>query len=199
MTRWLLLASLLCAPVFGQQAYTWTDETGQVHYSDRPNPGAQEIELRTAQGFATRQPSAPQSPATEPAATAPQVQAYELFNVVQPAQQETLWNIGAMLNVEVDLAPQLQQGHHLGVYLDGELVDVGARAPQFQVPDVFRGLHTLQAIVLDASGQEVLRSLAVTFMVQQTSILNPNTPNANPRARAAPANPPRARAAPSGN
>jgi hypothetical protein len=85
------------------------------------------------------------------------------------------------------------------VYLDGELVDVGARAPQLQVPGVFRGLHTLQGIVLDASGQEVFRSRAVALMVQQTAILKTNTPNANPRARAAPANPPRARAAPSGN
>jgi len=186
MTRWLLLASLLCAPVFGQQAYTWTDENGQVHYSDRPNPGARQIELRAAQGFATRQQSTRQPPAADTAAAAPQVQTYEVFNIIQPAQQETLWNIGAALNVQVDLAPRLQQGHHLAVYLDGELVDVGARAPEFQVPDVFRGLHTLQAVVLDASGDEVLRSLAVTFMVQQTSILNPNNPNANPRARAAP-------------
>jgi hypothetical protein len=35
----------------------------------------------------------------------------------------------------------------------------------------------LQAVVLDASGEEMLRSLAVTFMVMQTSLQNPNNPN----------------------
>ena len=107
------------------------------------------------------------------------VQAYTVFDVLRPAEQETLWNIGAVLDVSVDLQPGLQPGHHLGVYLDGQLSDVGATTTQFQLPDVFRGMHTLQAVVLDDSGTEVLRSLAVNFMVQQTSILNP----ANPLAR----------------
>jgi hypothetical protein len=35
----------------------------------------------------------------------------------------------------------------------------------------------MQAVVVDTNGTEVLRSLAVTFMVQQTSLLNPNNPN----------------------
>jgi hypothetical protein len=37
--------------------------------------------------------------------------------------------------------------------------------------------------VLDAAGREILRSLPVMFMMQQSSVLNPNNPNANPRAR----------------
>ena len=176
MKRWLLLASLLCSPVFGQQAYTWTDENGQVHYSDRPYPGATPIQLRGAQGYSS--PAAVSPAGAAPESTSPQGAAatrpYNVFNVLQPSQQETLWNIGSVLDVQVELSPGLQQGHHLGAYLDGQLIDVGARSTQFQLPDVFRGLHTLQVVVLDTAGGEVLRSLAVTFMVQQTSILNPN-------------------------
>jgi len=182
MRSWVLLASLLSVAALGQQAYTWTDENGTVHYSDRPYPGAAEIDLRAAQGFAAPQPTRPTQPTpttSDEGSTEQQdpVQAYTAFNVLQPAQQETLWNIGAVLNVEVDLQPGLQAGHHLGVYLDGQLIDVGARTTQFQLPDVFRGTHSLQAVVLDPRGSEMLRSLAVTFTVQQTSILNPNNPN----------------------
>ncbi|NIW24044.1 MAG: DUF4124 domain-containing protein [Gammaproteobacteria bacterium] len=181
MKYWLLLASLLSVAVLAQQAYTWTDENGVVHYSDRPFPGANTIELRTAQGFTAPQPAQmAMAPAEEePVEEEEPVRAYTAFNVLQPTQQETLWNIGTVLNVEVDLQPGLQQGHHLGAYLDGQLIDVGATTAQFQLPDVFRGMHTMQAVVLDDSGTEVLRSLAVSFMVQQTSIQNP----ANPLAR----------------
>ena len=180
MRTWLLIACLLATQVLAQQAYRWTDENGQVHYSDRPAPGATEVSLSGAQGY---------SPVTAPPQAAPQVTdeppeeeapaAYTAFNVVQPAQQETLWNIGTTLNVQVEIAPALQAGHHLGAYLDGQLVDVGATGTQFQLTDVFRGLHDLQAVILDANGEDVLRSLPVSFMVQQTSILNPNNPNRN--------------------
>ena len=180
MRTWLLIACLLATQVLAQQAYRWTDENGQVHYSDRPAPGATEVRLSGAQGY---------SPATAPPQAAPQAAdappeeeaqaAYTAFNVVQPAQQETLWNIGTTLNVQVEIEPALQAGHHLGAYLDGQLVDVGATGTQFQLTDVFRGLHNLQAVILDANGEDVLRSLPVSFMVQQTSILNPNNPNRN--------------------
>ena len=80
----------------------------------------------------------------------------------------------------VQLEPALQSGHHLDVFLDGKRLNLDATAPQFTVPNVFRGLHTMQVAVFDASGTEVVRSLATTFMVQQTSVLNPNAPLARP-------------------
>jgi len=177
MRPWLLLVSLFCTAAFGQQAYRWTDENGQVHYSDRPSPGATQIQLRGVQGYAPAvQPQAQQAAGAE--SEQPTVREYTAFNVISPGQQETLWNIGAVLDVQVELEPGLQPGHHLGAYLDGQLIDVRALSTQFQLPDVFRGTHTLQAVVLDASGEEMLRSLAVTFMVMQTSMQNPNNPNA---------------------
>ena len=182
MRLWLLIACLLGTLVQAQQAYRWTDENGQVHYSDRPVPGATEVRLSGAQGYSparsTAPPVATSQTDAEPPAEDPRA-AYRVFTVVQPAQQETLWNIGATLNVQVDVQPALQAGHHLGAFLDGELIDVGATGTQFQLTDVFRGLHDLQAVILDSNGREVLRSLPVSFMVQQTSILNPNNPNRN--------------------
>jgi hypothetical protein len=38
---------------------------------------------------------------------------------------------------------------------------------------VFRGVHTLVAVVIDSSGREIVRSSPTTFIVQQTSIANP--------------------------
>ena len=64
----------------------------------------------------------------------------------------------------------------MDVYLDGNRMGLDATSTVLQVPEVYRGVHTLQAAIFDDSGREVLRSLAVTFVVQQTSILNPNNP-----------------------
>ena len=175
MYKWLILLSLLTSVASGQTAYTWVDENGQTHYSDRPFPGANVIELDTAQGFdAQPVPSSP-APSEQPSNPA---DLYSALNVAQPAHQETLWNIGGVLDVALEVAPALQAGHRLGLYLDGVLADVPAGARQFQLTEVFRGQHTLQAVIFDAQGTEILRSVAVTVMVQQTSLLNPNNPNA---------------------
>ena len=34
------------------ETYRWVDERGVVHFSDRPHPGAELVQLRPAQGFA---------------------------------------------------------------------------------------------------------------------------------------------------
>ena len=185
MYKWLILLSLLSTVASGQSAYTWVDENGQTHYSDRPAPGSALVELETAQGFTAPQPAIPEAAA--PQAEIDPAAAYTAFDILQPQQQETLWNVAGNVSVSVDIAPVLQPGHHVGVYLDGELTDLDTTASQFQLTDVVRGQHTLQAVILDNEGSDVLRSLAVTFMVQQTSLLNPNNPNAirpvNPIAR----------------
>jgi hypothetical protein len=184
MCKWLILLSLLSAVACGQTAYTWVDENGQTHYSDRPVPGSSVIELETAQGFSAPQPAAERPsvvPEVDPAA------AYSAFNIVQPLHQETLWNVAGNVDVTLEVLPALQTGHRVGVLLDGATVDISTTGSQLQLTDVFRGQHTLQAVILDSDGDEVLRSLAVTFMVQQTSLMNPNNPNVvrpvNPIAR----------------
>jgi len=175
MYKWLILLSLLSTVSYGQTAYTWVDETGQTHYSDRPVPGSTLIELETSEGIDAPPPAA--APSQEEAEEIDPADAYSAFNILQPVHQETLWNVAGVVNVTLDVAPILQTGHRVGVYLDGALADVTTMTSQLQLTDVFRGQHTLQAVVLDNDGEEVLRSLAVTFMVQQTSLLNPNNPN----------------------
>lgn len=176
MSRWLIvLFMLLATAVSAVPAWTWVDENGQVHYSDRPVPGAKQIELpgssRTARP-ATPAPARPAQPSQPREEQAPL--AYRTFDIVSPVHQQTLWNIGGNLDVQVALDPPLQAGQQIDAYLDGQHLGIGATGMQFTVPDVFRGMHTLQAVIVDADGHEVLKSRSITFMVQQTSIQNPN-------------------------
>jgi hypothetical protein len=176
--------------VSGAPAWTWVDANGQVHYSDRPVPGAKQVDLPGAQGFGSaprlQAPVADSTGSTNRQAAAAEkpariAQRYRAFNIVSPTQQETLWNVGGAVNVQVELDPPLQPGHKLDLYLDGELKNLNSTSATLAVNDVPRGVHSLQAVVLDQNGGEVVRSLATTFMVQQTSVQNPQRPQAQPK------------------
>ena len=57
------------------------------------------------------------------------------------------------------------------VYFDGEPQLVSGTT--FQLEEVYRGVHNLQAEVLDQSGKLMIRSVPNRFYVQQSSIAAP--------------------------
>ena len=133
-------------------------------------------QCHSAAGAAATGPRAP-TRASLPAA-------YQAIDIVSPADQETLWNIGTMLNVQVRFQPALQPGHRYDLVLDGQRRNVNTTSQRVTLPDVFRGTHTLQVVVIDSAGAELMRSPSRTFHVQQTSVQNPNSAIARPRAGA---------------
>ncbi|HEY9181754.1 MAG TPA: DUF4124 domain-containing protein [Gammaproteobacteria bacterium] len=172
MRKWLILLFALSATTAASApAWRWVDANGQVHFSDRPVPGAQQVELSGAQGFGTQvaQGAAPRGGATQPGDTPPP---YRSIEVVSPADQEVLWNIGAQLTVQVQFQPALQPGHRYDLIYDGQPRNLTATTTRVVLPDVFRGTHTLQVVVTDSSGVVVQRSGARSFTVQQASVRN---------------------------
>jgi|SRR6185369_12493883 len=178
----ILLFALTTSWVHAAPAWRWVDANGQVHYSDTPVPGATQIELSGAQTFgssARQQSAAANKPAGEstPQRSTGAAQPYRSFNIVSPKQQETLWNVGTVVSVQIELDPLLQTGHLVDLFVDGQRLNLNTRSTDFTLENVYRGTHTVQAVIVDQSGAEVIRSLATTFMVQQSSIQNPNNPN----------------------
>lgn len=167
-----LLLGLLAANGALADAYTWTDEGGVVHYSDRPHPGAKRLQLdeakprpRTAQRATAGTDAATDEDPDQPAAPF----RYESLEVAAPAPEQTLWNIEGTLNVSLALAPALRQGHQVRVYFDGNARLV--QGTSFQLDDVFRGVHNIQAEVLDETGKLMIRSLPNRFYVQQNTVV----------------------------
>jgi hypothetical protein len=95
---------------------------------------------------------------------------YTVFDVVSPTPQETLNNIEGNLSVSVATNPGLAATHRIDAILDGEPRPIGARSLSFTLPEVYRGEHTLQLVIVDAGGGELKRSAPVTFFVRQTSV-----------------------------
>ena len=163
----IVLASLALA----EGAYRWTDEDGVVHYSDVPREGAEYVDLAGYSrptgariGPAPADPAAAQEP-VEP--TAPF--RYERLEIAAPSAEETLWNIEGVLNVSLALEPALQTGHQVRVYFDGTPRLVTGTS--FQIEEVFRGVHNIQAEVIDQTGKLMIRSRTNRFYVQQNTLI----------------------------
>ena len=135
MRKWLILLSALSGTAASAApAWTWVDSEGTRHYSDRPVPGAEQVELIGAQAFgSSRTPRAARTTGQGDASGVP-CAPYQSIEVVSPAEQETLWNIGTNLPVQVRFQPALQPGHRYDLLYDGQrrnVVEVVAERVQF--------------------------------------------------------------------
>ncbi len=167
----VLIGLLLLATSAFAQAYRWVDEDGVVHFSDVPREGAEEIDLAGLSrptGARVFTP-APEARGTGDAATEDAPFRYESIAIASPGSEETLWNIEGVLNVSVALSPGLQSGHQMRIYYNGEPRMVSGTS--FQLEEVWRGAHNLQAEVLDETGKTLIRSKPSRFYVQQTSVI----------------------------
>jgi len=167
----LVLLGLLASATALAQAYTWVDDEGVTHYSDRPQEGAQQVNLSEysrntgAQLYRQR----PRAEATDDAEEDTGPFKYESLAVASPGPEETLWNIEGVLNVSLALSPGLQSGHRVRVYFDGQPREVSGSS--IQIEGVYRGVHNIQVEVIDEMGKLMIRSQTNRFYVQQNSIL----------------------------
>ena len=135
------------------------------------NPGpSNELEAKKAKDEKPADAPAPKEKASpkEPAPEPEEAFSYESLTIASPAAEETLWNIGGDLNVSLALNPPLQPGHQVRVYFDGNAQMVAGTS--FQLNEVWRGVHNLQAEIIDETGRMLIRSRTNRFYVQQTTV-----------------------------
>ena len=151
--------------------YKWIDAQGVIHYSDQPHSNAQKLEIQGAQTF-----SAPPVPETYSAAAPPEAQpsgpVYQSCSIAQPTDQQMLMNVYHTTAV-VQTSPALRPGDDIHLFVDGK--EIAGSGTSFTFP-VYRGQHTVQAVIEDRVGQIVCETSTVTFYVHQPSIQNPHNP-----------------------
>jgi len=162
----VLLVLLFAAGAFAE-AYTWTDENGVVHYSDRPHPGATVVEL--GESSTSRPDPTTSAPSSREADSAPVPRPnYTSVEILTPSAEETLWNIETVLEVNLELTPALMPGHQVRVYYDG--MPTIFSSARFQIEEVYRGVHNLQVEVIYQTGKLLIRSRPNRFYVQQNTV-----------------------------
>jgi hypothetical protein len=174
--------SLLCSlALAGATVYRWVDDNGVVHYSDQPHANAEKLHVNAAQSYKpAASDSAPAGGGGQAPATAAAAAAYRGCAIVQPQDDQTFTNIDS-LTVVVQTDPQLHSGDRVYVTVDGQALNGGSpTGAQFVLSPVERGTHTAQAQVKDSGGAVHCQTPAVTFHVQQNSVLNPNNNRITP-------------------
>jgi hypothetical protein len=169
----LLMAS---ASTLAATVYKWVDANGVTHYSDQPFPGAKKIEVEAAQTYAA--PSSEKATVPQPArkAKAPDGPLYAACDVFKPSDEESLVNVNSV-TAKVRLDPGLRAGDRALIALDGKvLADVEMAGNEFTISPIYRGTHTVSAIVQNLAGNIVCQSDPITFYVRQASTLSPQSP-----------------------
>jgi len=163
----LLLILFACLTVTSMVAadplYKWVDNQGNVHYSDKPQPGAQKIMMPKAQTFTAPQAATPQegtgTPSNQSAA-----QSYTQITIASPADQDVFWNTTSVV-VSVSLVPGLMAGDSVTITVDGKSQTVSTTSATFD--GLERGEHTVTASVTSSSSGVVLNAKPVTFYIQR--------------------------------
>lgn len=164
-----LFLALVLIPSVGMAdaMYKWVDAQGNVHYSDKPAPGATKIDVPKARTFTPPQVAAPEGKNTENGNRQPRrASGYTTITISSPQEQQTLWNVPSV-TVSVSLQPSLHPGDSVTITLDGTSQTVNGTSATFA--DVDRGEHTVTASVGGVSAP------SVTFFVQKTSGKKPPT------------------------
>ena len=165
-----VLLGLLATAAVSADVWRWVDDDGVVHFSDTPREGAERIDVSASSrstGARVYRDTAPGG-SDDPAAEADQAFKYQSLSISSPGAEETLWNIEGTLSVSLSLSPGLQTGHQVRVYINGDARMVNSTS--FTIDEVHRGVHNIQAEVLDATGRLMIRSTSNRFYVQQNTV-----------------------------
>ena len=151
MTRWLIPLLLIAFPLQAA-VFKWQSEDGTVHYSDTPQPGAEELQLQES-----KPTSSPEQAEGE----------YLLFEIESPANEQTFRSAEGQVSVNLSLNPSLQEGHKIRFIVDGKTMEEELQLTQILLQNVTLGSHTLQAQVVDSDGNAIKSTAIVRFHLRQ--------------------------------
>jgi hypothetical protein len=168
------LMSVACVAAFSATVYRWVDENGVTHYSDQPHENAEKVTISAPQTFSAPRQSMPSNSSPQPAAPAGPTYS---CSITQPANDDTFPNSTAIITT-AQASPVPRQGDKVILMFDGARVqNFPPGGGAFQLTNLDRGTHTLQAQVEDSTGKVVCQSSPVSFTVLQSSVLSPSNPN----------------------
>jgi hypothetical protein len=171
----LLLALALPASA---EIYRYTDERGNPVYTNQPPQGVstESVKLGPTNTVAPPAPAAPQAARDEDEADL----RYSRLKITGVPDDEALRANAGNFSVGVSLEPSLRETDQLQLLLDGQPLTPPGRQTSFQLGQVDRGTHSLQAVILRES-KEIQRSASVSFTVQRVHIGSPALPRPQPR------------------
>lgn len=174
MRSWLLILTMIVAPLVLADVYKTVDKDGRVIYTDTPDSDkAEKVELRELNTV----PGPPPLPVSTPVGSftsRPASISYKV-EIISPRSEATIPVGQRDLAIALTLNSPLKPGHLLVYFINGELLEETTMT-NIIVKDIPRGTHKLVAEVIDASGQSLGTSAPVTVNVIRP-VIKKNAPS----------------------
>ncbi len=161
--------------------YQYLDEQGNVVFTDRPVPGAVERKMREPSviKFAPiNVESEPKSQVDKSAVASPvaveeKAKPYTRFVISRPVNDSSIQENTGTVVITFDINPPLQvkHGHKIKLSLDGVWDKAGYATSSITLKNVDRGTHTIQAAIVDKSGQKIKTTTNSVFHLHRFSKL----------------------------
>ncbi|GAA0205646.1 DUF4124 domain-containing protein [Kangiella japonica] len=157
--------------------YKKIDKDGNVVFTDKPIPGSKPITVKTdVNVVSTPKPTFKAPSISQPTEMVDEKEfQYEVLAIDTPKDDEGIRANDGRINVIVAVTPNLRPNHSVQLKMDGNNTGQAQKIPYFNLSDVERGTHQLQAVIIDDdSGEAVQSSDTVSFHALIASRLNQN-------------------------
>lgn len=163
--RALPLALLMITMTASAAVYKYVDKNGEVHYTDKPVPGARRLDLPQIQTYS---PGELPPPSTVPEPGQGKAQAvYESVSLVRPQPKETFRSAERTVILSVRTQPALRLQDRFMFYLDGKpVLAEPTRSNTTVIKVMARGTHHASAAVIGPEGKSLARSAPVEFYMK---------------------------------
>jgi hypothetical protein len=160
------------------QLYKSVDEQGNIVYSDTPTPGAEQLTPPPLSTVKSRpkpvDTPAPEAKAAEEGGDEPVKKPptkYTKFDIVQPKNDDTIWDNTGAIPVAIQLEPPLdtENGHSIWVYVDGKAVVRKSQSLVQPLSNIERGTHKIRAEVRNEKRKTLKRTKNVTVHLKRAS------------------------------
>lgn len=157
----------------GAEVYRSVDEDGNIIYTDKPSPNAEEIRIDPIQTI--------EAPDIEPFKYTPPADPagksiYTKLEIISPENDAAIRSNEGNISISAVVQPGLNisAGHQLVLIMDGNEVSTGG--PQFDLTNIDRGTHTVTVAIKDKQGKTVMQSSPVSFTVLRAAVKPPPPP-----------------------
>ncbi|MCO7225223.1 DUF4124 domain-containing protein [Pleionea sp. CnH1-48] len=162
-----------------KKIYRWVDKSGNVHYSDKPQKGAEEQDIKEIpvvkqqeyildEKILNRFRENMEKEKNKDKTNKGKEPLYKSIKFVEPTQEGIVRSNDGNMFATISVAPKLKDGHRVRLYLDGQPTNIQTELT-FALSDVQRGPHTLKAEIVDADNKKVQSSKLLNFFVHKAS------------------------------
>ena len=169
MRHYLLLSALIITlfinNVFATSTkiYVWRNDDGILVFSDSPQPGAEEVEVK--------EPNTVSSVDTYMLdLTSKVIKDDYLVEINQPKQNSTIRDNTGSVYIAGSIKPIFKQGLNIQLYLDDKPYEKPQPHSMFVLRNIDRGEHIIKMKLLNEKGKVIASSEPITFYMHRASV-----------------------------